>query len=104
MPGDREQPRPERLLVAAESRQAGDDLQPGLGGDVIGGIGGDHLQVPQQRWLDVAEDGRERLLVTSLRVSESNPEGSVKHRPSICPATRPAQAKPYLRGTCVTTL
>ncbi len=48
VPGDREQPGPEGSLVAAESGQAGYDLQPGIARDVIGGIGSGHLQVPQQ--------------------------------------------------------
>jgi hypothetical protein len=98
VPGDREQPRPECPLLAAESGQAGNHLEPGIARDVIGGIRSGHLEVPQQRWLDVTEYGRERRLVTSLRVSEYYLECGAKHRPSMCPASRPAQPEPYLRG------
>ena len=45
---DREQPGPPGPLVAAKVGQPPDDLDPGLGGDVLGGVRGDHPQVAQQ--------------------------------------------------------
>jgi hypothetical protein len=43
-----EQPGPPVRLVPAEARQPAHHLQPGLRRDVLGGIGSDHPQVPQQ--------------------------------------------------------
>jgi hypothetical protein len=75
----------ECLFVAAEAGQAANDLQPGIARHVICGVSGDDVQVPQQGWLDVAEDGRERALVTSLRVGEIYRKSGAKHQPVICP-------------------
>jgi hypothetical protein len=57
VPGDGEQPGPERALVTTELVQARYHLHPGFAGDVVGGSGPDDVQVPEQHRLDVAEQG-----------------------------------------------
>jgi len=70
------------------------NLQPHLPGHVLGGLPRDHVQVAQQRGLDVAEQAGVRLLVTALGRSQHGSELSAYHRDSIGPAYRPPQREP----------
>ena len=64
--GRGEQPRPPRRLVPPERRQTAHDLHPRFRGHIVGGIGGDHPEVAQQRRVRIPPKLRERRLASLL--------------------------------------
>ena len=80
-----------RAWLFTIARQALHHLQPGVPGHVLR-LGRDHLQVPQQRGLNVAEQARESHLIAPLGAGQRDAERGTDHRASIGPA-RPAAQK-----------
>src|SRR5215218_5398641 len=60
--GDREDPSPERGLVAVEPVQAARDIEPRLGGEILGIPWILGVEVAQDRWMEIPVKGRERPL------------------------------------------
>lgn len=85
------------MFIAAEPRQAGRHLNPGLARHIVRlGLGRNHPEVAQQPGLRVAEDAGEGGLVTGLCLGQDHPERGADHRTSIRPA--PAGPPPATRN------
>src|SRR5205814_8417782 len=85
-PGGGEQPRPPGILAPAEAIQAPDHRDPGLRRDVLGGPGGDHLQVTQQSRVAVPPQDRKCALIPPLRRRQDGREVLTDHHSSLAPA------------------
>src|SRR6202042_1222819 len=75
--GDGGAPPAEPVAVAVEAGQVAGDLQPGLGGDVLGVVADQGAQVAQQPGLGVAVQRPERVGVPPLRLGHHR--GQVHH-------------------------
>jgi hypothetical protein len=89
--GDDEHPGPERPLVAGEAVQPAHHPQPGLGGQVLAGPGGQGVEVAQQARLQVAPEDAEGQLVATGGGGQHGLERGADHR---------AITLPVSAGTC----
>jgi hypothetical protein len=85
VPGDGEDPGPERPLVAGEAAKAPDHPQPGLGGQVLAGAWGQGVQVAQQARLQVAPEDAEGLVVSAGGGIQHRVEGGADHGANTLP-------------------
>jgi CheY-like chemotaxis protein len=80
VPGHREHPGPERPFVAGEAVEPLRDPQPGLGGQVLAGPGGQGVEVAQQAGLQVAPEDAEGQLVATGGGGQHGLERGADHR------------------------
>ena len=79
VPGDREQPRPELLLVTTEGREVSRGNEPGLGFDVLGNERIESTKESQQTRMEVPPQDRDGARRTAELGREHGPELGRRH-------------------------